>query len=95
MVKDTRKTTGTGDIRPLNQPIALPVKADGDGLPIALKLRGRWLNVESVDDRWRMEDEWWREQPVSRIYYECVVDGRIRVTVFQDIVAERWYRQRT
>jgi hypothetical protein len=42
-----------------------------------------------------MEDEWWREQPVSRIYYECVVDGRIRVTVFQDIVAERWYRQRT
>ena len=94
MVKDTRETTGPGDIRPLNQPTALPVKAGDDGLPVALKLRGRWLNVESVADRWRMDDEWWREQPVSRMYYECVVDGGIRVTVFQNLIAERWYLQR-
>ena len=94
MVKDTRKTTGPGDIRSLNEPTALPVKISDDGLLIALKLRGRWLNVESVPDRWRIDDEWWREQPVSRMYYECMVDGGIRVTVFQDLIREHWYWQR-
>ena len=95
MVKDTRKTTGVGDIRPLNEPTALPVKIDADGLLIALKVRGRWLNVESVSDRWRIEDEWWREQPVIRMYYKCVVDQGIEITAFQDIVTGLWHMQRT
>ena len=93
MVKDTRKTSGSGDIRSLNEPIALTVKANENGAPVALNLRGQWLNVESVPDRWRIGDEWWREQPVSRMYYECIVDGGIRVTVFQDLTAGPWYHQ--
>ena len=95
MVKDTRKTAGPGDIRSLNEPTILLAKADENGLPVALKLRGRWLSVESVPDRWRIEDEWWREQPVSRNYFTCVVDGGIKVTVFQDLISEQWYQQRT
>ena len=94
MVKDTRKTPGPGDIRPLNQPIALSVKADANGVALELKLRGRWLKVESSEDSWKIEDEWWRDEPVSRMYYEFVVDGGIVVTVFQDKVTKRWYRQK-
>ena len=94
MVKDTRETTGLGDIRPLNKPTALLTKADENGLPVALKLRGRWLNVELIPDRWRIDDEWWRDQPVSRNYFTCIVDGGINVTVFQDITSEQWYLQR-
>ena len=94
MVKDTRKASGSGDIRSLNEPIVLPVKADEDGSPVALKLRRRWIDVESVSDRWRISDEWWREQPVDRIYFTCVVDGGIKITVFQDIISQQWYWQR-
>ena len=93
MVKDTRTPAGSGDIRPLNQPHPVVVKAHADGTPKALKIRGRWVDVESVVDRWRIEDEWWREQPISRMYYECIVDKGLKVTVAQDLVTGQWYRQ--
>ena len=94
MVKNTRKTLGPSDIRSLNQPIAVAVKVDKDGSPSELKLRGKWLKVESVDDRWRIDDEWWRDEPVSRSYFACVVDEGIKVTVFQDLGTKKWYGQR-
>ncbi len=67
----------------------------GNGAPVSLKLRGRRVTVESVADRWRLDDEWWRGRPVSRIYYECLVDGGLRVTVFRDLVTGEWYQQRS
>ena len=93
MVQNTRKTAGAGDIRALNQPRPLSVKTDYDGLPVTLKLRGRWLGVEAMADRWRIDDEWWRECPVSRMYYECVVDGGLTVTVFHDLISSKWHQQ--
>ena len=94
MVTDTRKASGVSGIRFLNQPTAIPVKVDENGSPSELKLRGRLLKVESVDDIWRIDDEWWREQSVNRMYFECVVDGGIRITMFQDIGTRQWYEQR-
>ncbi|MEE8473194.1 MAG: hypothetical protein V3S82_08500 [Dehalococcoidia bacterium] len=94
MVKDTGAAVGTDNIRALNRPLPLEAKNDEDGVPETLKLRGRWLQVESVVDRWRIEDEWWREEPVGRRYYQCLVDGGQRVTVFQDLGTGRWYHQR-
>jgi hypothetical protein len=70
------------------------VKTGENGHPTALKLRGRWVGVEEVSDWWRLDDEWWRQQPVSRVYYECMVDQGIRATVFSDLVSGRWYLQR-
>jgi hypothetical protein len=71
------------------------VETGNGGTPVSLKLRGRQVTVESVADRWRLDDEWWRGRPVSRIYYECLVDGGLRVTVFQDLVAGEWYQQKS
>ncbi len=62
---------------------------------MSLKLRGRRVTVESVADRWRLDDEWWRGRPVSRMYYECLVDGGLRVTVFQDLATGEWYQQKS
>ncbi|MBI4282176.1 MAG: hypothetical protein HY672_01645 [Chloroflexi bacterium] len=70
------------------------MKFNGDGTPAELRLRGKWLKVESVDDRWRIDDEWWRDEPVSRMYFTCAADRGIRVTVFQDLVTKQWYGQR-
>ena len=94
MVTNTGAKAGAGALRALNQPRLLAVKADEDGHPIGLKLRGRWVDVETVTDMWRLDDEWWRQQPVSRMYYECVVDQGIRATVFRDLVSGQWYLQR-
>jgi hypothetical protein len=49
--------------------------------------------VESVEDIWRIDDEWWREEAVSRMYYRCAVDGGMSVTVFHDLINGKWYRQ--
>lgn len=94
MVKDTRAPAGTRDIRALNLPHPLAVKTGGDGGPVALKLRGRWVALEAMVDRWRIDDEWWREQPISRMYYECIVDQGLRVTVFQGLDTGEWFLQR-
>ena len=94
MVKDARAAARAGDIRALNQPIPTAVRVDDDGLPSALKLRNRWLTVESVVGRWRIDDEWWREEPVSRMYYGCLVDQGLQVTLFRDLLIGQWYQQR-
>ena len=61
--------------------------------PVALRLHGRWFEVESVEDIWRIDDEWWRERAVSRMYYRCAVDSGMSVTVFHDLIDGKWYRQ--
>ncbi len=61
--------------------------------PISLRLHGRWFEVESVEDIWRIDDEWWREEGVSRMYYRCAIDGGMSVTVFHDLINGKWYRQ--
>jgi hypothetical protein len=70
------------------------VEADGEGRPAAVTLSDRRLAVVAVQNTWRIDDEWWRERPVSRAYYELALeDGRL-VTVYQDLVRGGWYEQR-
>jgi len=94
VVTNTGAPGSTGAIRTLNQPIPLAVKLGDDGLPEALKLRGRWVDVESVSNRWRIDDEWWRETSISRMYYECVVDQELKVTVFRVMPNGDWFQQK-
>jgi len=69
------------------------VEADAAGRPLALVEGRARLAVTAVLDRWRIDDEWWRERPVSRMYYRLLlVDGRM-VTVYRDLVDGRWARQ--
>ena len=95
MVANTRTTGRSGAARSLNQPVQLPVRSKDDGSPKALKLRGRWVDVDAESDRWRVDDEWWRERPISRMYYECVVDHGLKVVVFKDLITGEWHQQRT
>jgi len=81
-------------LRPLHRPRPVEVEADGEGRPAAVTLSGRRLRVVAVQDTWRIDDEWWRERPVSRAYYELALeDGRV-VTVYRDLVRGGWYEQR-
>lgn len=92
MVKDTRAETRPSPVRPLNIPRVIRVAEEPKDWPDAVSLRSM-LKVASVEDRWRVDDEWWREHPVSRLYYECTLEDGRKVTVFKDLIAGRWYRQ--
>jgi len=93
VVTDTGATGGPGRVRYLNRPRPLRVEADGDGRPTAVWLAGRRCAVEAVLERWRIDDEWWRQRPVSRLYYRlALADGRV-VTVYRDSANREWYRQ--
>ena len=69
------------------------MEADEEGRPAAVTLSGRRLAVVAVQDTWRIDDEWWRERPVSRLYYELALEDGQLVTVYRDLVSERWWRQ--
>jgi hypothetical protein len=73
--------------------VAVGVEVDGEGAPARIEAR-RWLRVVAVQDLWRIDDEWWRARPVSRMYYGCVLEDGRQMTVFQDLVSDKWYRQR-
>jgi len=69
------------------------VEADAEGRPVAVTLRGQRLRVLQVQDTWRIDDEWWRERPVSRVYYSLLLeDGRV-ITVYSDLATAGWWRQ--
>jgi len=69
------------------------VEVGEDGRPIAVYLAGRRCAVEAVLGTWRIDDEWWRERPVSRAYFSLLLeDGRV-VTVYRDLVRTAWFSQ--
>jgi hypothetical protein len=50
--------------------------------------------VETVLETWRIDDEWWRGWPVSRVYYALLLeDGRV-VTMYCDLASGEWATQK-
>jgi hypothetical protein len=92
VVKDTGAKAHAVAGRPLKEPRAIKVVENPDGWPQAVFLRGM-LNVATIEDRWRIDDEWWRDQSISRMYFECVLEDGRQETMFKDLLTGRWYRQ--
>lgn len=58
-----------------------------------MHLSGRRTAVEMVVETWRIDDEWWRDKSVSRMYWRVVLeDGRV-VDVYRDLASGKWWRQ--
>jgi hypothetical protein len=92
MVQDTRKTLHTDTLKPVNLPESISVKEDPKGKPAALET-GRWQTVDTIEDSWRIDDEWWRQRPTTRRYFAVrLAEGR-RLVIFKDLTDDRWYRQ--
>jgi protein ImuB len=80
-------------VRALNRPRPLKVDAGEDGRPGALYVSGHRVEVESVLEIWRIDDEWWRARPVSRLYFRvALADGRV-TDVYRALASGRWYQQ--
>ena len=80
-------------VSPFYQPKEIQVAADGLGEPMAVKVDRRWRKVALIRNTWRIDDEWWREE-IARRYFEVELVGNSVVTVFNDLVSGKWYRQR-
>jgi hypothetical protein len=50
--------------------------------------------VALVREEWRVVDRWWTEDPVSRRYFEVVLDSGQNVVVFRDEEVACWFTQR-
>jgi len=79
-------------LQPLNRPRQINVDAE-ENAPIAVHLSGRRIAVEAVVEIWRIDDEWWRDRPISRLYWRVALeDGRV-VDVYRDLASGKWWRQ--
>jgi hypothetical protein len=94
MVKDSGTAIRAHRLRPLAGPRDLHVETDEAGAPLRVLFEGVLREVASVQDRWRIDDEWWRETPLSRMYYQLRLEGDRVVTVYEDLVGGAWCVQR-
>ena len=94
MVAHPRAPARPHRLRPLREPRPIAVEADAEGRPVAVTLRpGERLRVTEVQDTWRIDDEWWRERPVSRVYFSVALDDGRVVTVYRDLISGGWLSQ--
>ena len=74
----------------VTEPRAAVVEARVDGTPV----RVNRLPVELIREEWRVVDRWWTEEPVSRRYFEVVLQSGENAVVFRDEEKACWFTQR-
>ena len=74
----------------LNEPRPALVEAAVGGAPARVNRQA----VALVREEWRVVDRWWTEEPVSRRYFEVVLETGENTVVFRDEEAGRWFSQR-
>jgi len=92
MVADTGKTLRPDSIKPVNLPEPLQVEESPAGLPVAVRLKRR-QSIIAIEDCWRIDDEWWRSEPVSRLYYAVILASGHRIVLSKNLIDGSWYRQ--
>ena len=50
--------------------------------------------VAVLREEWRVVDRWWTDEPVSRHYFEVVLESGRNTAVYYDREAQSWFTQR-
>ena len=74
----------------LNQPRAAVVEARVDGTPVRVNRQP----VALLREEWRVVDRWWTEEPISRRYFDVVLQSGENAVVFRDHERGCWFTQR-
>jgi len=93
MVKNSRKKIRSCAIHLLNKPISIYVEEDNLSSPTSIFININKFTITSIQDFWRVDDEWWRDECISRIYYKCLLENGLQITIFRDIQTSIWYKQ--
>ena len=90
MVEDSGSASAVRTAGRLNAPRAAVVEANFDGTPWQVNRQP----VALVREEWRVVDRWWTEEPVSRRYFDLVLESGENVVVFRDEEDGGWFSQR-
>jgi hypothetical protein len=88
VVADPR-AAGTARTARLLEPRAALVEERFDGTPRLVNRQ----EVAVVREEWRVLDRWWTGEPVSRRYFEVVLETGQNVVVFRDEQQSCWFSQ--
>lgn len=50
--------------------------------------------VALVREEWRVVDRWWTDEPVSRRYFDVVLESGENRVVYHDDECRKWFSQR-
>ena len=89
MVADSG-AAGTARPSRLNSPQPALVETGFDGTPRDVNRRPVML----VREEWRVVDRWWTDEPVSRRYFDLVLEDGERCVVYRDVERGGWFTQR-
>jgi hypothetical protein len=84
---------GAGVVRAagrVNEPRPALVEAHADGSPKRVNREG----VTLVREEWRVVDRWWTEEPLSRRYFDVVLETGRQAVVYRDQERGTWFTQR-
>ena len=90
MVADPGEPGHPRSARRLNAPRAALVEAHADGTPRRVNRQG----VAILREEWRVVDRWWTEEPLSRSYFDVVLETGEHAVVFRDEERACWFTQR-
>ena len=96
MVADPGAPLGARAVRSVGGPRPIWVQTDAMGQPVAVQRRG-WpgpVAVARVQDRWMVQDEWWREHPIGRFYHTLLLEDGLRLEIYCELAAAQWYEAR-
>jgi hypothetical protein len=93
MVGNSRRAPDTRRIRRLKSPQSVEVEVDSEGVPLRLCLGGSGKDLVPVRRPWRIDQQWWRGEPISRLYYRVAPEGEPPLTIFRNLINDEWFRQ--
>ena len=90
MVADPRGARAVRTARRLNEPQPALVEPAFDGSPRRVNRHP----VALLREEWRVVDRWWTDEPVTRRYFDVVLDSGQNAVVFRDEEKGQWFSQR-
>ena len=91
MVTAARAPLRVDRLRALNVPRQVAVALDAHGHPRTITDE-RERAVVSIGEVWRVDDEWWR-RPISRQYFDVVLEGGRHLVLYEDLTTNQWWMQ--
>ena len=73
-------------------PMPVNVQQDPDYRPVAVKVLGKSVAVESIDEWWEDEEDWWKDNPLVRVTYQVTLEHGQQLTIFKNMQHGGWYR---
>jgi hypothetical protein len=90
VVAHSRSTSAVRSAGRLNAPRPAVVEVSFDGTPWEVNRQA----VAVLREEWRVVDRWWTEEPVSRRYFDVVLQSGENAVVFRDEAKGCWFTQR-